>query len=107
VEFLSIGELSKEPKAALSRLAREGKAVLTSNGKPAAIMINANVENFERVFNLVRELEKNMPGLSEAGEQERREAFERLMNFPKRLPVDFDYKKERVDAIDECVGSAD
>jgi hypothetical protein len=108
MEFLSIREFSKAPAAALSRLARDGKAVLTNNGKPAAIMFNVNAENFEQVFSLVQQVEKNTPlapaRSPQVSEQERREAFERLMNFPKRLPADFDYKKELMEALDERFG---
>ena len=111
MQFLSIREFSKAPKAALSKLARDGKAVLTSNGKPAAIMINANAENFEQVFNLVQKVEKNAAVVKvhhpEGSEQERHEAFERLMNFPRRLVPDFDYKKELMEAIDERFGPVD
>ncbi|GHV45894.1 hypothetical protein AGMMS49546_32870 [Spirochaetia bacterium] len=111
MQFLSIREFSKAPKAALSKLARDGKAVLTSNGKPAAIMINANAENFEQVFNLVQKVEKNTAVVKvhhpEGSEQERHEAFERLMNFPRRLAPDFDYKKELMEAIDERFGPVD
>ena len=94
MQFLSIREFSKAPKAALSKLAKDGKAVLTNNGKPAAIMININTESFEQVFNLVQEIEKRL------------ESFERLMKFPrKKAPVDFDYKKEFMEAVDERYGS--
>ncbi|GMO43752.1 MAG: hypothetical protein Pg6C_05580 [Treponemataceae bacterium] len=108
MEFLSIREFSKAPAAALSRLARDGKAVLTNNGKPAAIMFNVSAENFEQVFNLVQQVEKNTPvpvRSLQVSEQERHEAFERLMNFPReRLPADFDYKKELMEALDERFG---
>ena len=108
MQFLSIREFSKAPRAALSKLARDGKAVLTSNGKPAAIMINANAENFERVFNLVQQVEKTAGNVTvhhpEGSEQERHEAFERLMNFPRRLAPDFDWKKELMESIDERYG---
>jgi len=109
--FLSIREFSKAPKAALSKLAEDGKAVLTNNGKPAAIMIPVDTENFEKVFNLVQNVEKRgdprirHPDLSD---EERAEAFERLMNFPrKKLPPDFDYKKELMEWRDERFGSID
>jgi hypothetical protein len=62
MQFLSMREFSKTPKTALSRLASEGKAVLTSNGKPAALMINVDAENFEMVFGIVQEAERRMSG---------------------------------------------
>jgi hypothetical protein len=53
--FLTIRELSKSPKTALSKLAKDGKAVLTNNGKPAAIMLNVDSENFEKVFAFIQQ----------------------------------------------------
>jgi len=111
MQFLSIREFSKAPRAALSKLAQDGKAVLTNNGKPAAIMIPVNAENFERIFNLVQEVEKRNPArihYSDLSDEERAKAFERLMNFPrKKLPPDFDYKKELMESIDERYGRID
>jgi hypothetical protein len=106
MQFLSMREFSKTPKTALSRLASEGKAVLTSNGKPAALMINVDAENFETVFGIVQEAERRMSGVrvygNAASDKEREAALERLMNFPRaELPPDFDYKKEKLGAIDE------
>ena len=106
MQFLSIREFSKAPKAALSKLAQDGKAVLTNNGKPAAIMINVNTESFENVFNLVQEIEKHSNGSSIhqplLNEGKRLEAFQELMKFRrKKVPIDFDYKKELMGAIDE------
>jgi hypothetical protein len=57
MQFLTIRELSKSPKTALSKLAEDGKAVLTNNGKPAAIMFNVDSENFERVFTFIQQAE--------------------------------------------------
>jgi len=103
MQFLTIREFSKSPKIALSRLAHDGKAVLTNNGKPTAIMLTVNTESFERVFNLVQEVEKHTPIYHpDENDKERLEAFERLMKFPrKKIPPDFDYKKEYMEAIDE------
>ena len=55
MEFLTIREFSKSPKTALSRLAKDGKAVLTNNGKPAAIIFNVSPENFEKVFAFIQQ----------------------------------------------------
>ncbi|MCL2793356.1 MAG: hypothetical protein FWD87_09720 [Spirochaetaceae bacterium] len=106
MQFLTIREFSKTPKNALSKLARDGKAVLTNNGKPAAIMLTVNAESFEKVFNLVQELEKRTPIIPTCSpavsDKERSQAFERLMKFSrKKAPLDFDYKKELMEAIDE------
>lgn len=112
MQFLSMREFSKTPKTALSRLARDGKAVLTSNGKPAALMINVDAKNFEMVFGIVQEAERRMSGIRihsyATNDNERDDAFERLMNFPRaELPPDFDYKKEKLGAIDERYNRVD
>jgi hypothetical protein len=109
MHFLTIREFSKSPKTALSELSRDGKAVLTNNGKPAAIMLTVNPESFERIFGLVQELEKRTPlaGTAPAAvsEKERLQAFERLMKYPrKKLPSGFNYRKELKEAIDERFG---
>jgi len=106
MQFLSMREFSKTPGVALSRLALDGKAVLTNHGKPAALMINVDTENFEMVFDLVQEVERQISMVSvyspTASSRERMEAYNRLMNFPRaKLPPDFDWKKERAEAIDE------
>ena len=111
MQFLTIREFSKAPKAALSKLAQDGKAILTNNGKPAAIMINVNTESFEQVFNMVQEVEKrssisdnHRPVTNKKGS----DAFKRLMNFHrKKLPPGFDYKKELLGAIDERFDNID
>jgi len=102
MQFLSIREFNRSPKTALSILARDGKAVLTNNGKPAAFMLNVDSENFERVFNLVNEAEKSSPVIhTTAAAKERAEAYEKLMRFKrKKVPAGFDYKKELLEAID-------
>lgn len=106
MQFLTIREFSKAPKNALTKLANDGKAVLTNNGKPAAIMLTVNTDSFERVFNLVQEVEKRSPVVyiypPAGNDQERTQVFERLMQYPrKKAPPDFDYKKEFLETIDE------
>ena len=111
MQFLTIREFSKSPRAALSKLAQDGKAVLTNNGKPAAIMIPVNAESFERTFNLVQEVEKRNPvrlPYHVPSDEEREKAFERLMNYPKiKVPPDFDPKKELAEWRDERFGPID
>ena len=112
MQFLSIREFSKAPKTALSKLAQDGKAVLTNNGKPAAIMLTVNTESFEQVFDLVQEVEKRSANVHiqrpAANDTERDEAFARLMGFRrKKVPSDFDYKKELMEARDERFGGID
>jgi len=111
--FLSIREFSKAPSAALSKLAQDEKAVLTNNGKPAAIVIPVNSESFERVYNQIREVEKREPAPAHLpypvlDEKEREAAFERLLNMPKfKVPPDFDPKKELAEWRDERFGVID
>jgi len=112
MQFLTMRELCKAPKAALSKLTRDGKAVLTSNGKPTALMLNIDEGSFERVFGIVQEVERQLTAVRvsnlNASDAERSEAFERLMNFPRvKLPADFDCKKELAEAIDERFNSVD
>jgi len=112
MQFLTMRELCKAPKAALSKLTLDGKAVLTSNGKPAALMLNIDEGSFERVFGVVQEVERQLAAVRVSGlsvsDDERSAAFERLMSFPRvRLPADFDYKKELAEAIDERFNSVD
>ena len=110
MQFITIREFSKAPKTALTKLAQDGKAVLTNNGKPAAIMITVNAESFEKVFSLVQEVEKLTPFTvmhnPAIDDKERLKVFERLMKFPrKKVPLGFDHKKELMEAIDERFGS--
>jgi len=109
MQFLTVREFNKDPKIALSRLAQDGKAVLTNNGKPAAIMLTVNTESFEKIFNLVQEVEKRTSTRIYhpiENDKERSDAFERLMKFPrKKVPFDFNCKKELMEAIDERFGS--
>jgi hypothetical protein len=112
MQFLTMRELCKAPKAALSRLTQDGKAVLTNNGKPTALMLNIDEGNFEQVFGIVQEVERRMVAVNVSdlreNDDERSKAFERLMNFPRaKLPADFDHKKELAEAIDERFNRAD
>jgi hypothetical protein len=111
MQFLSIREFSKAPSAALSKLAQDGKAVLTNNGKPAAIIFPVNTESFEKILSIVQEVEKRDPArlpYHVLDEKERAEAFERLMNFPRvKVPPDFDPKKELAEWRDERFGLID
>ena len=57
MQFLTIRELSKSPKETLSRLAQDGKAVLTNNGKPQALIFKIDGDSFERTLSLLQKLE--------------------------------------------------
>ena len=112
MQFLSIREFSKAPGTALSKLAQDGKAVLTNNGKPAAIMLTVSAESFEKVFSLLQEIEKRSPAAvinqSSASDKERLAAFERLVKFNrKKVNQNFDYRQELMEALDERFDRAD
>ena len=66
-------------------------------------MLNVDAESSEKVFNLVQEVEKRGTGsFFIEKEQDRSKAFERLMQYPrKKVPPDFNYKKELLEAVDE------
>ena len=57
MEFMTVRELSKSPKDTLTRLSKDGKAVLTNNGKPQALIFKIDGENFERTLSLLQKLE--------------------------------------------------
>ena len=57
MQFLTIRELSKSPKEALTRLAEGRKAVLTNNGKPQALIVKINENSFEQTLSLFQKLE--------------------------------------------------
>ena len=64
MDFLTIRELSKYPKDTLTRLSKDGMAVLTNNGKPQALIFKIDEESFERTLSLLQKLEL-MQGISE------------------------------------------
>ena len=57
MQFLTIRELSKSPKEALTKLDEDGKAVLTNNGKPQALIIKIDVNSFEKTLSMLQKLE--------------------------------------------------
>jgi len=57
MEFLTVRELSKSPKNTMTKLAKDGKAVLTNNGKPQALIFKIDGESFERTLALLQKLE--------------------------------------------------
>ena len=64
MQFLTIRELSKSPKEALLALDKDGKAVLTNNGKPQALLFKIDADSFEKTLSLLQKLEF-MQNLSE------------------------------------------
>ena len=57
MEFMTIRELSKSPKNTLTKLSKDGKAVLTNNGKPQALIIKIDGKSFEQTLSLLQKLE--------------------------------------------------
>ncbi len=57
MNFYGIRELSNNTKRVLSSVAKGNKAIITDNGKPTAILLNINEDNFETVLNCVQQME--------------------------------------------------
>jgi hypothetical protein len=57
MEFLSVRDLSKSPKLAFDRLETDGKAVVTNNGQPRAILVKVDASSFESTLALLQKLE--------------------------------------------------
>ena len=57
MQFVSVWELSKSPKATLAKLTAGGKAVITNNGQPQAILVKVDSSSFESTLALIQQLE--------------------------------------------------
>jgi len=57
MQFLTIRELSKSPAETLTRLSVDGKAVLTNNGKPQALLFKIDGNSFEKTLSMLQKLE--------------------------------------------------
>ena len=57
MQFLTVRELSKSPKETLLALDKDGKAVLTNNGKPKALLFKVDADSFEKTLSLLQKLE--------------------------------------------------
>ena len=57
MQFITIRELSKSPKETLTKLVPDGKAVLTNNGKPQALIFRIDGNSFEKTLTLLQKLE--------------------------------------------------
>jgi hypothetical protein len=57
MQFLSVRDLSKSPKLAFDRLEADGKAVITNNGQPRAILVKVDASSFEHTLSLLQKLE--------------------------------------------------
>jgi len=56
MEFMTVRELSKSPKDTLTKLAKDGKAVLTNNGKPQALIFKIDGEVLSGHYHFYRSL---------------------------------------------------
>ena len=57
MEFISVRELSKSPKIAFDKLAADGKAVITNNGQPRAILVKVDASSFEDTLSMLQKRE--------------------------------------------------
>jgi hypothetical protein len=57
MQFLTIRELSKSPAETLTKLSGDGKAVLTNNGKPQALLFKIDGNSFEKTLSMLQKLE--------------------------------------------------
>jgi hypothetical protein len=57
MQFLTIRELSKSPAETLTRLSKDGKAVLTNNGKPQALLFKIDGNSLENTLSMLQKLE--------------------------------------------------
>ncbi len=57
MKFCGIRELSNNTKAVLENVSQGNKVIITDNGKPTAMMIRINEDNFELILSLVQQLE--------------------------------------------------
>lgn len=54
MKFYDISELRNQIKSVMRYLSVNKKVVIMDNGKPSALMIGINEENFESMFDMVK-----------------------------------------------------
>lgn len=57
MEFLSVRDFNSAPRATQKTLDRDGKLVLTNNGKPMALVFKVDSGNFEDTLATVQKIE--------------------------------------------------
>ena len=57
MKFYSIRELRANTTDIQNTLSKEGKALITNNGKPFAVMVPVNEENLEEVMDAIQQVE--------------------------------------------------
>lgn len=55
MNFYTTGELRATPRNIWNSLNEKGEVVITSNGKPTALMLNINEDNFDEVIKAIRQ----------------------------------------------------
>ena len=80
MNFYGMRELSNNTKNVMTSVNQNGSAVITDNGKPAALMISISEENFEATLDAIRQMRAR-----QAVEVLRRQA---RMNFPEGMSMD-------------------
>ena len=56
MNFFSVRDLRTTPKNVWDTLSEEKEVIITNNGKPSALMIPINEEDFETVLSTVRQI---------------------------------------------------
>jgi prevent-host-death family protein len=55
MEFLTVRELTTSSRETWEKLAKDGEVVITSNGKPTAIMVSVSDYGFDETVRLIRQ----------------------------------------------------
>lgn len=80
MNFYGMRELSNNTKNVMTSVNQNGSAVITDNGKPAALMISISEENFEATLDAIRQMRAR-----QAVDALRKQA---QMNFPEGMSMD-------------------
>ena len=56
MNFYTVGDLRNSSKSIWNHLSSDEEVVITSNGKPKALMINVSDENFEDTIKAIRQV---------------------------------------------------
>ena len=57
MEFMSVRDFRNSPREVWRKLERDGKLVITNNGRPTAVMLEVDGNNFEYTLDLLRQTE--------------------------------------------------
>jgi len=56
MDFLSVRELRASSREIWQKLSRDGKMVITNNGKPAALLLDLSREDLEETLDTIRQV---------------------------------------------------